>query len=426
MRNPFCGLLVPCQLSFPKRLARCGRAGPGAHRCDTWPRLFGTALATAWLLGAGLLRAQQPCPSFAVVVNTPEDELMLAINGAENPQEQLAALDKFSQEHADSKFLPCVYEYYTTTYFKLNNYDKAIEYGEKDLAANYQDLNLILNLMRAYIASGKVSDSIMDAALKVPDLVKTEINPARPSKATDADWEKIQAEAAEAANNSRAFAVYAFFQLAPRVTDPSKRIEWLDKFGKVYPEAESKYAGQVDNAYFMAYLQGGKLDKAAEYGEKAIAADPNNVEAQNWLAYLYAVVNHANLDKAEGYAKKALDLAQAMKKPEGISDDVFKREVNNQAGMAHLTLGYIAFLRSSKTKKLAPAIDEFKTAIDLLGADPVHLGEATYFLGYAYEAGFPANHHGAIEALTKSAELPSRFQNEAKDLLDKVKKAAKE
>lgn len=383
-------------------------------------------LATGWFLAAGLLRAQQPCPSFSVVVNTPEDELMLAINGADNPQEQLAALENFSKEHADSKFMPCVNEYYTTTYLKLNNYDKAIEYGEKDLAANYQDLSLTLNLLRAYVAGGKVSDTVLDAAIKVPDLIKTEINPTRPTQATDADWQKIQAEAADAANNSRAFAVYAFFQLLPRVTDTNKRIEFLDKFGKVYPDAESKYAGQVDNAYFMAYLQGSKLDKAIEYGEKTIAADPSNFSTYNWVAYLYAVVNRTNLDKAEAYAKKAMDLAQAIKKPEGVSDDAFKQEVSNQTGMAHLTLGYIAFLKSAKTKKLAPAIQEFQAAIDLLGADPSHQGEAAYFLGYAYEVGFPANHHGAIEALTKSAELPSRFQNEAKELLAKVKKVAKE
>ena len=389
------------------------------------PKSFCGLLATGCFLAAGVLRAQQPCPSFSVVVNTPEDDLMLAINGAESPQEQLAALNKFTQEHADSKFMPCVNEYYTATYFKLNNYDKAIEIGEKDLAADYQDLNLTSNLLRAYIGGGKVSDTVLDAALKVPELIKAEINPARPPQATDADWQKVQGEATEAANNSRAFAVYAFFQLVPRVTDPNKRVEWLDKFGKAFPDAESKYSGQVNNAYFMAYLQSGKLDKAAEYGEKAVASDPNNVPAYNWLAYLYAIVNRTNLDKAGEYANKAVELTRGMKKPEGVSDDAFKQEVNNQEGMAHLTLGYIAFLKSSKTKKLGPAIDELKTAVDLLGADPAHQGEATYFLGYAYEAGFPANHQGAIEALSKSADLPSRFQNDAKDLLAKVRKVAK-
>jgi len=383
-------------------------------------------LATAWLLASGPLRAQQPCPTFSVVVNTPEDELMLAINGAEKPEEQVAALDKFMQEHADSKFIPCVNEYYTATYLKLNNYDKAIEYAEKDLAANYQDLSLLLNLMRAYVGGGKVSDTVLDATTKVPDLIKTEINPTRPPNASDADWQKIQQEAAETGNNASAYAVYAFFQLVPRVTDPAKRIEWLDKFAKIYPETESKYAAQINNAYFMAYLQGNQLDKALDYGEKTIAADPSNVGVYNLLAYLYAVVKSTNLDKAEADAKKALELTQTMKKPEGAPDDVFQKEVSNQAGMAHLTLGYIAFLKSAKTKKLTPAIEEFKTAVNSLQNDPAHLGEAEYFLGYAYEAGYPANHQGAMEALTKSADLPSRFQSQAKDLLAKVKKAVKE
>ena len=87
---------------------------------------------------------------------------MLAINGADNPQEQLAALDKFAKEHADSKFMPCANEYYASVNLKLKDYDKSIEYAEKDLAANYQDLNLLLTLMRAYASSTKVSDTIFD------------------------------------------------------------------------------------------------------------------------------------------------------------------------------------------------------------------------------------------------------------------------
>src|SRR5215471_507797 len=109
-------------------------------------------LTAAWSIP---LAAQTPCPGLSVVVNTPEDQLMLAINGSEKAEEQIAALDKFAQEHSDSKFMPCVNEYYTSTYLKLNNYDKAIEYGEKDVAANYSDLNLAVNLLKAYVGAGK-------------------------------------------------------------------------------------------------------------------------------------------------------------------------------------------------------------------------------------------------------------------------------
>ncbi len=390
-------------------------------------KLRSLLLLAIGLLTAGLLRAQQPCPGFSVVVNTPEDELMLAINGADNPQEQIAALDKFSQEHADSKFLPCALEYYTSTYLKMKDYDKAIAYGEKDLAGNYQSLNLMLNLLRAYVASTKVSDAAFTVIMKVPEQVKTEANLARPTGSSDADWEKLQKESAQSAEDDRAYAVYAFFQLLPRVTDPAKRLANLDAFSKAFPDAETKYAAQVDEGYFQAYQMANQLDKTLEYGEKAVAADPNNLPVYNVLAYSYAfAVRPPNLGKAEPYAKKVLDLAEAMKKPEGVSDEDFAREKNNQLGMAHLTLGDVAFIKASKTKKVAQAIAEFKTAAELLAANPGLQAQAFFYLGNAYEFEYPARHREAIEVLTKASDISSPWQGAAKELLAKVKKAAHE
>jgi len=385
--------------------------------------LYGLLLA-AWLAAGNLLVAQQACPGLPYIANTPEDELMQAVNGAENPQEQIAALDKFSQAHADSKFMPCVHEYYTIVYLKTNNYDKAIEYGEKGLSSNYQDMMLMLNVLKAYVASGKVSDTAFDVILKAPDQIKTEGNPTRPPNVSDAEWQKTLQESADQAKDERAYVTYAFFQLLPRLSDANKQIEVMDKFAKAFPEAETTDAAQLDLANFNAYLMANKLDKAFEYGEKTIVADPNNLAVRNRLAYLYAVISRTNLDKAGDYARKALELAQAAKKPDGVPEDAFKKDMDSQLGMAHITLGYIAFLNGAKTKKVGPAIQEFKTATDLLEGNPPLEGEASFFLGYAYEVQYPANHRGAIEALDKSASLPSRFQNDARELLAKVKQAA--
>lgn len=382
-------------------------------------------LLTAWLMAANPLGAQQVCPGLPYVANTPEDELMQAVNGADNPQEQIAALDKFAQAHADSKFIPCVDEYYTMIYLKQNNYDKVIEYGEKGLATNYQDMMLILNILKAYVASGKVGDSAFDAILKAPEQIKAECNPPKPPNVSDAEWQKTLQELADQGNDERAYAIYAFFQLVPRLTDATKRIEYLDKFVNAYPEAGSKTAGQINFNYFIAYKMANQPDKATAYGEKAVAADPNNVAAYNLLAYDYGI-GRTNPDKAEEYAKKALDIAQGMKKPEGVSDADFKKEQDNQMGMAHLTLGYVTFLRLGKSKKVQPVVDELKIAADLLEGNPELQGQALYYLAYAYESGYPANHRGAIEALTKAASLQTSVQGQAQELLAKVKKAVGE
>jgi TPR repeat protein len=374
------------------------------------------------------LQAQQVCPGLPYVANTPEDELMQAVNGADKPEEQVAALDKYAQAHADSKFMPCVDEYYTMTYLKLNNYDKVVEYGEKGLASNYKDAMLVLNVLKGYVGSGKVADSAFDIINQAPDVFKAESKGTKPPTVSDADWQKEMEETAAQAKDELAYVVYAFFQLIPRVSDLNKRIEHLDSFAKTFPEAAEKNAAQMNVDYFLAYSNiPNKLDKVMEYGEKTIATDPNNLMAYNLLAYNYAI-GRTNPDKAADYAKKAIELGQQMKKPEGVSDAQFKQEQDNQLGMAHLSLGFVTFMRAgaAKVKKLGPAIDELKTAADLLGANPELQGQALYYLAYAYESGAPVNHKAAIEALSKAASLQSSWKAPADELLAKIKKATKE
>jgi tetratricopeptide (TPR) repeat protein len=381
---------------------------------------FAAAAAGALLCLALSANAQQACPGFTYVANSPEDSLIQAVTGAENPQEQIAALDKFAQEHADSKFMPCVNEYYTAAYVKANNFDKAIEYGEKDLAANYNSLNLSLNLMKAYVGAGKATDSAFQVIAKAPELIKAETNPTRPAGASDEEWQKTQQENAELAKDSREYMEYAFFQLLPRVPDAKKRISYLDAFMKAYPD--TKNVAQVNLQYLIAYKMANEPAKADEYGEKAIAADPNNVEALNLVADDYAT-RRTNLNTASDYAKKVLTLVPAMKKPEGMSDDQFKASKDTQLGLAHLTLGYIAMQRGASTHKVAPAIEQLKAAVNLLESNPELQGKALYFLGYAYELLYPPNHRAAADALERASKLQSGFQGRARELLAKVERA---
>ena len=374
------------------------------------------------------LQAQQVCPGLPYVANTPEDELMQAVNGADKPEEQVAALDKYAQAHPDSKFMPCVDEYYTMTYLKLNNYDKVVEYGEKGLASNYKDAMLVLNVLKGYVGSGKVADSAFDIINGAPDVFKAESKATKPPTVSDADWKKEQEDMAGQAKDELAYVIYAFFQLIPRVSDPNKRIERLDSFAKTFPEDAEKNAAQMNYDYFLAYTNiPNKVDKVMEYGEKTIATDPNNLLAYNLLAYNYSI-GRTNPDKAVDYAKKAIELASQMKKPEGAADAQFKEEQDNQLGMAHLSLGYATLLRlgAAKSKKLAPAIEELKTAADLLGANQELQGQALYYMAYAYESGAPVNHKGAMEALEKASNLQSSWKAPASELLAKVKRAAKE
>ncbi len=376
-------------------------------------------LLAALVAGAAPLAGQGVCPGFNVVVNTPEDQLMLAVNGADTPQEQAAALDKFIQEHADSKFIPCAYEYEVMTNVKLNNFDKAIEYGEKDLANNYKSVNLLVNLAKAYVGAGRATDAAFQAIDLGAEQIRAELAAApRPANVSDEEWKKSQAESVK---DDRDYLVYAFFTLLQRVDDAAKRLQYLDAFAKAYPEMAG--SPQLNFQYLVAYERANNPAKASEYGEKAIAADPNDIDALNLVAYNYALRLRSNYDKAASYAQKVLALVPSSKKPEGMTDAQFKTLQNNQLGMAHLTLGYVNLVKAGKTHRVASAIQEFKTAAGLLGANPELLGQDLYFLGYAYEDSYPANHRAAADALARASSVASSMQGAARELLAKVKKA---
>ena len=116
---------------------------------------------------------------------------------------------------------------------------------------------------------------------------------------------------------------------------------------------------------------------------------------------------------------------QGLKKPEGVDDAVFKKQQDNQLGIAHLTLGYAALVRAEKNGKLVPAIDELKVAGNLLDGSPALQGQALYYLAFAYERGYPANHRGAMDALMRAVTMPGPFQGQSQALLAKVKAAVK-
>lgn len=378
------------------------------------------AILTAGIFfGIAPLAAQQPCPRSPVIINTPEDKLMLAVNGAESPQEQVDALNKFLTDHADSEFIPCVNEYLTTTYVKLQQYDKAIEAGEKDVAANYMDVNLLENLMKAYVGAGQASDGAFELINNAPQVIHDEIM--QTPSGSDEEVAKARQAATQQVKEIKAYMEYAFFQLLPRVTDPAKRIQDLDAFLKAYPDTPNM--SQANVQYFAAYQMAGDAEKMFEYGNKAVESDPTNVSTLNLVADAFATAKEPHTKEAGEYAQKALDLATDMQKPENMSDDQFKTFRDTQMGLAHATLGYTQLQEHSRSHRVAPAIKEFEAAVDLLASNPQLQARTLYFLGYANEVLYPPHHHSAAEALTKCIALDTPWKSQAEELLEKVKHA---
>lgn len=375
----------------------------------------------AWPAAA---QQQQNCSNYSIVVNSPEDKLMLAVNGSDDPNAKIAVLEKFAQEHADSAYMPCVQQQLTKNYGALKQYDKAIAASQKAVAANYLDVPFLESALQAYTASGQASDAAFDIIMKAGPQIKAETVIFKNTNETDAQFQEEQKNALDQARNDAAYMTFSFFQLLPRVTDVSSRIKLLDQFSQAYADFAPQEGGIVNYQYAVAYMQANQMEKADEYGEKSIAADPNNIEALNLVAYNYAFRARTNQDKATGYAQKVLTLIPGEKKPDGFSDDQFKSKQNQQEGMAHLTLGYLGLVKLGPSHRVSGAVQQLQTAANLLSANPELQGQAYYFLGYAYEDLYPPQHHHAMEALEHAAGLQSSMQSQARDLLAKVKRAA--
>ncbi len=382
------------------------------------------------LVFAAPLSAQQTCGNYSVVINSPEDKLTMAINDADTPQEQVKTIQAFLQQHADSKFVPCAYQSLTKAYLKMKDYSNAIAAGQKAVAANYLDAPFLRNLLQAYVEAGEASDDAFAVINKGAAAIKEQSVVARPMKATDAEYQQMQKQAEAGAEGERQYMEYAFFQLLPRVQDPAKRVATLDQFSQTYPDAVQKNAGWVNSQYATAYSSMNQTAKADEYAEKTVAADPSNVEALNMLALDYSIVRQdKKLDAAAADAQKVIDLVPNMKAPAGTTAEQFKPLQDNLLGSAHLCLGYIHLYRASSGKhysthsQMAPAIKELKDAIGLLANKPELQGGAYFYLGTAYEEEYPAEHHEALEAFSKSAELQGPWKASAESSLAKVKRA---
>jgi tetratricopeptide (TPR) repeat protein len=388
--------------------------------------LFQVVLLAGLVVWSWPLAAQEGhiCSNYSIIVGSPEDKLMLTVNGTNDPNAKIAALEKFTQDHQNSTYLHCAEQLLTKSYLKLKQYDQAIAAGQKAVAAGYLDPSFLEDLLQAYMASGKAGSEAFAVIMKAPAPIKAELAVTRSTTESDAQYEAAKKAAAQRAQGDTDYMVYAFFRLLPAVTDANQAVKVLDQFSQAYPEAAKKQAGQLNYRYAVAYTQINQVAKADEYAEKAIAADPNNIEALNLVAFDYALRRRTNEAKAAEYAKKVLTLLPTRKKAEGVADEAFKAQQDTQEGMAHLTLGFLDLQRTGASHHTAGAIKELKQASELLSAIPGLQGEAYYFLGYSYEADYPPQHRLAMAALEQTIKIQNPMQDQARALLAKIRSVA--
>jgi tetratricopeptide (TPR) repeat protein len=334
-------------------------------------RFFIPAIA---LLFAAPLYAQMG-KSVVIQSGTPEEKALTAITAASDPAEKLALIDKFLAEYGQGDLAIVAYEQYISFYFAQKNYDKASEFADKLLGVDPDNFPAAVNLLRA--ASEKKDTAKLFAAGERIAAIVARYKAAPPPEGRDAaSWPAEKARTLADAQENIRYAEYQLFTAAYQTSNPADRAGLFERFVATFPE--SAYAANARDLTVIAYQQARNFAKMTDAAEKILSQDFKHPMLLVLLADYYSEQGVV-LEKAENYAKQAIDQLGTAVKPEGIADADWQKQISLQKGVAWSALGQVYITQ----KKDAQSLDAFRSAAPLLKPDATSYARNQYRMGFA-------------------------------------------
>jgi tetratricopeptide (TPR) repeat protein len=338
------------------------------------------------------------------------DHQLNDINAATDPAAKLKLIEAFSAAHPDGDLQILADEQYVNYYLNAKQYDKVFEYGDKLFALDPDNFSNAINMVRAANEKGD-TDRLFSAGEKASGILQRFKVQSPPAGTSPDAWKAEQQQKLESVKDNRDYIEQSLMNAAYRQKDANKKAALLVRFANFFPDSPN--AGQVLGAAAITYQQAQNRPKMLETANGALEKDPNNIGILLLLADDYSEKGE-QLDKAETYAKKAASLCDTAKKPEGVSDADWQKQINLQKGLAFSALGQIDLQR-----KLNPAaVDSLTKAAPLLKSNAAVYARNQYRLGFAY---LNLKKTGeAKQAFTDAASVDSPYKGPAQDKLKSI------
>ncbi len=328
------------------------------------------------------------------------DHALTEINGATDPAQKLALIDKFSASLGQGDMAIVADELYVNYYIAQKNYDKAFEYGDKLFALDPDNFSNAVNMVRAASEKGD-ADKLMAYGEKVPGILQRFKATPAPDGADATNWQRQLKETLDNNRDNITYIEQAMFLGFYRITSPVKRAASLTRFAQLFPD--SQFANQALGVAASSYQQAQNVPKMLEVANGVLAKDPNNIGMLLLLSDYYSEKGE-QLDKAEADAKKAITLLGMAQKPEGVTDEQWQQQVSLQKGLALSALGQV----NIQKKDNAQAVQNFQAAAPLLKSDDGSYGRNQYRLGFALVN--LKRDPEAKEAFTQAASVNSPYK----------------
>ncbi|HKM67895.1 MAG TPA: hypothetical protein VJX70_12075 [Candidatus Acidoferrum sp.] len=335
------------------------------------------------------------------------DHQLNDINAATDPAAKLKLIDAFSSTHPEGDLQILADEQYVNFYLGAKQYDKVFEYGAKLYALDPDNFSNGVNMVRAANEKGDI-DKLFVEAEKVAAILQRFKGQPPPAGTSPQEWKVQQQQNFDSIKDNEAYIEQSLTSAGFQQKDPTKKAALLVRFATMFPDSPN--AVQALGAAAFAYQQVQNRPKMLETANAALAKDPNDLGMLLLLADDYSEKGE-QLDKAEGYAKKAAELCDAAKKPDGVSDADWQKQISLQKGLALSALGQVDL-----QKKLNPAaVDSLTKAAPLLKSNAAMYARNQYRLGFAY-VNLKKNVE-AKQAFTDAASVDSPYKGPAQDKL---------
>lgn len=357
------------------------------------------------------LAASAQVDKISIVAGTPQDQALQAISSENDAQKRVAMLQDFVQKFAsDPQAAAYGNSQLSQEYFQQGDTSKAMEFGEKALAAQPNNLEIIVALASVAQKMG-ANEKIVDLAARGGTAFNGIAKQAKPDGMSDAQFAgKIKSDQ-DPYRQSYDFLETVALNALTAETNERQRMSDIERFNNAFPN--SRYQEQV--LQLAVYSLGQLKDPArlASFSDQALARNPNSIGTLVVLAATFSEApDAASTARAATYARKALDLSQTQPVADPAQQKLF-------SGLAHSALGYCLL----KQEKPAAAIPELKTAATELQGQKDQYSTALYRLGYAYAK---SNQLAPAKAsLTEAAGIEGPYQQAARELLTKLASATR-
>lgn len=335
--------------------------------------------------------------------STPDGAMVGSIQKESDPGRKQAMLEEFVKTYPTSSQAGWAWGQLQAAYLQAQQYDKAIDAGEKALASEPDDTEVAYNNLKAAEAKNN-PDAVMKWSAETSRAARKEIQSFKPG--VD---DKARLDYAKQVDTYTEYSLYA---TSLKTNDSAKVIALVESLQQRDPQ--SPYLGKAYGRYLNALRQSGQNDKAGTAAEQELQSDATNEDVL-LIAADYNMQKN-NPDKLLTYATKLSEAMQSKQKPDEVSDADWQKKKETLQGLAYWMQG-VAYNGQHQfpqaDKALRQALPLVKNNDQVLPVVLFQLGVADFQLGKASKN--RAMIQDALKFSRQSAAMKSPVQTDAEN-----------